>query len=66
MRLPIRKRLQVHTDAGRTIEGVLTSRRGGVLRLEAARLEVDGRFVDVDGVQFVPVGRVLFVTEVAS
>jgi hypothetical protein len=66
MRLPVRKRYQVHLDSGRTIEGVLTSRRGGMLRMEMARLEIRDELVDVDGVQLVPVGRVLFVTEVAA
>lgn len=66
MRLPIRKRYQLHLDTGQTLEGVVLGRRGGAYRLVDSRVELNGELVEPEGVieHRVPIGRVLFATEV--
>lgn len=56
----IRSRIRLHLTTGRSIEGVLLARRGGVLELGDARIEIDGKLVRVDERVFVPKERVEF------
>lgn len=55
-----RNRIRLHLDTGRTIDGVLLNRRGGVFQLADVRLEIDGKLQPVDGNVFVPKHRVEF------
>lgn len=55
-----RRRIRLHLDTGRSIDGVLISRRGDVLELADVRLELDGKLQPVDGSVFVPKYRVEF------
>lgn len=60
MKLPVRQRLRVHLDTGRSIEGVLMTRRGPYVRLDSAQVEVSGKLVD-SGSVMIPLDRVEFV-----
>lgn len=60
MKLPVRQRLRVHLDTGRSIEGVLMTRRGPYVRLDSAQVEVSGKLVD-SGSVMIPLARVEFV-----
>lgn len=55
-----RTRIRLHLDTGRSIDGVLLARRGDVYELADARIEVDGKLVNVDERVFVPKRRVEF------
>lgn len=60
MKLPVRQRLRIHLDTGRSIEGVLMTRRGPYVRLDAAQVEVSGKLVE-SGSVMIPLARVEFV-----
>ncbi len=60
MKLPVRQRLRVHLDTGRSVEGVLMTRRGPYVRLDSAQVEVGGKLVE-SGSVMIPLARVEFV-----
>lgn len=55
-----RTRIRLHLDTGRSIDGVLLSRRGEVYELADVRVEIDGRLQGIDERVFVPKVRVEF------
>lgn len=61
MRLPTRQQVSIHLDTGRTIEGVLVSRRGKFIALRQAQAEHDGALKPADGVVLIPRARIEFV-----
>jgi hypothetical protein len=61
MKLPVRQRLRIHLDTGRSIEGVLLSRRGPWLKLAESRVESKGELVDSPEPVVVPLARIEFV-----
>lgn len=56
----IRARIRLHLVTGRSIDGVLMSKRGAVYELADTRIETDGKLQPVDGRVFVPKDRVEF------
>ena len=58
--MKIRKRIRLHLDTGRTIDGVLIAKRGDVLELGDARIEIDGKLQPIDERIYVPKHRVEF------
>lgn len=56
----IRKRIRLHLDTGRTIDGVLLTKRGETIELGDARIEIDGKLQPVDDRVYIPKARIEF------
>ncbi len=58
--MKLRARIRLHLDTGRTLEGVLISKRGESITLADVRVEIDGALQPVDGDVYIPKHRVEF------
>lgn len=64
--MKLRKRIRLHLTTGRSVDGVLVSRRSKVFELADASVEVDGKLVNLTERVFVPRERVEFAQSVSA
>lgn len=64
--MKLRKRIRLHLTTGRSVDGVLVSRRSKVFELADASVEIDGKLVNLTERVFVPRERVEFAQSVSA